>query len=159
LTRVQSDARKPSSRLVAGGGLVAGNMIAWAVTALAATFGILLVLAVLKAQDLAVHYPGALLTAARLPSVQVAWRAECLQIGAISKSLYSSRESQPRLLLWLRNHGWMVNYRYTDSVLQQYSSQAGPLGLTSVQEIFVRSQAGGSKFVATALMSLSIGSC
>lgn len=105
------------------------------------------------------QYPHASLSGVRAPSLRAELRGGCLEWTWLSKTLYSAAGNQPQVLGWFKDHGWMTNYRYDDSVLRQTSRQSGSVGIAAAEEIFVETGAGGARFVASTQVTLSFGKC
>ncbi len=104
-------------------------------------------------------YANATRTGLHWPTVVWSLEGNCARETFITKSFYTAHEPQNRLISWFRNHGWMTNYRYEDSVIHKSSQQLSGLALDSVQEIFVENAANGSHFVSTTQTTLSVGNC
>ena len=105
------------------------------------------------------QYPHASLAGVRGPSLQAELRGGCLQWTWLSKTLYNSTDNQAQVLGWFKDHGWMTNYRYDDSVLRQTSRHSGSVGVAAAEEIFVETGAGGARYVASTQMTMSFGKC
>jgi hypothetical protein len=104
-------------------------------------------------------YPNAARSQLRLPSQHMDFRGSCWQWTLVDKSYYTAPQDQAHVLTWLKQAGWMGNYRYQDSVLKQTSRRYGPIALARVHEIFVQGRSAGAALVSTAQTTLSIGRC
>lgn len=127
----------------------------------AASLTILTLIAVLAWNLLAPTspYPGATRTHLRWPSSFIDVRGSCIQWTTVSKTYYTAPQDQAHVIGWLKQAGWMGNFRYDDSVLKQTSRQYGLLYVAWVNEIFVESRAAGANLVSTKQMTLSVGRC
>ncbi len=104
-------------------------------------------------------YPLAARSGLRPPAAHFDVRGDCVQWTIIDKAYYTAPQDQAHIIRWLKQAGWMENFRYDDSVLKQASRQYAFVHVARVREIFVEARAGGAGLVATTQTTLSFGSC
>jgi hypothetical protein len=106
-----------------------------------------------------VPYPNATFTRMRLPTVATLFVDGCLRTTLVSRSNYESPDKPNDILHWYQAAGWLINFRYGDSVLHQARQNLGVAKVNSVKEIFV-DRAGNITLIAAAMQyTLSVGAC
>jgi hypothetical protein len=104
-------------------------------------------------------YPDAARSRVSPPKIRLAARTGCLEWLIRSRVDYAIAQDPARVIARLKQSGWMRNYRYNNSVVDQTHRRYGPLDLVRINEMTVQNRSGEANLVSTVETTLSLGDC